>query len=122
VATVVARNANDAMVGSGGICVRRESGVRRSVLCWCVWQEPGFSRREDVFTFYALHGFCTFNVICKDNAAINCITVQHKRGSFRSTLKGYATLVSENKSHFLILNPLEPPAESIFRIDYPILF
>jgi hypothetical protein len=21
-----------------------------SVLCWCIWQEPGFSRREDVFT------------------------------------------------------------------------
>jgi hypothetical protein len=30
--------------------VWRESGVRRSVLCWCVWQESGFSRREDVFT------------------------------------------------------------------------
>jgi hypothetical protein len=27
-----------------------ESGVRRWVLCWCVWQESGFSRREDVFT------------------------------------------------------------------------
>jgi hypothetical protein len=22
---------------------------------------------------------CTFNVICKDNAIINCITVQHKK-------------------------------------------
>jgi hypothetical protein len=30
----------------GGIL---ESGVRRSVLCWCGWQESGFSRREDVF-------------------------------------------------------------------------
>jgi hypothetical protein len=39
------------MVGSGGVCVWRESGVRRSGLCWCVWQESGFSRREDVFTF-----------------------------------------------------------------------
>jgi hypothetical protein len=29
----------------------RESGVRRSVLCCCVWQESGFSRLEDVFTF-----------------------------------------------------------------------
>jgi hypothetical protein len=28
-----------------------ESGVRRSVLCWCFRQESGFSRREDVFTF-----------------------------------------------------------------------
>jgi hypothetical protein len=24
--------------------------------------------------------FCTFNAICKDNIAINCITVQHKKG------------------------------------------
>jgi hypothetical protein len=43
------------MVGSGGVCVRQESGVRRSVLCWCVWQESGFGRREDVFTFNLLH-------------------------------------------------------------------
>jgi hypothetical protein len=28
-----------------------ESGVRRSVLCRCVWQECGFCHREDVFTF-----------------------------------------------------------------------
>jgi hypothetical protein len=31
--------------------VWRESGVRLSVLSWCVWQERGFSRREDVITF-----------------------------------------------------------------------
>jgi hypothetical protein len=35
----------------GGVCVWRESGVRRSVLCWRVWQESGFSRSEDVFRF-----------------------------------------------------------------------
>jgi hypothetical protein len=45
------------MAGYGGVCVWRESVVRRSVLCWCVWQESGFSRREDVFTF---------NLLCKD--------------------------------------------------------
>jgi hypothetical protein len=54
VANLVARNANEVMVvpivGSGGVCVWWESGVWRSVLCWCVWQESGFSRREDVFT------------------------------------------------------------------------
>jgi hypothetical protein len=42
---------------SGGVRVWRESGVRRSVLCWCVWQESGFSRCEDVLTF---------NLVCKD--------------------------------------------------------
>jgi hypothetical protein len=32
---------------------------------------------------------CIFNAISKDNAAINCITVQHKRkSSFPSTLTG----------------------------------
>jgi hypothetical protein len=31
---------------SDGVCVRREFGVRRSVSCWCVWQETGFSRSE----------------------------------------------------------------------------
>jgi hypothetical protein len=55
VAILVATNANEAMVapmvGSGGVFDWRESGVRRSVLCWCVWQEFGFSRREDVFIF-----------------------------------------------------------------------
>jgi hypothetical protein len=61
----------------------------------------GFSRHEDVFssglmyfikTFYK---FCTFNAICKDNAAMNCITVQHtkKKGSFPSTLTGLTALV-----------------------------
>jgi hypothetical protein len=44
VATTVARNANETivtpMVGSGGVCV---------------WQESGFSRREDVFTLDLLY-------------------------------------------------------------------
>jgi hypothetical protein len=55
---VAARYAKEAMVapmvGYGGVCVWREPGVRRSVLCWCVWQESGFSRRENVFTFNLL--------------------------------------------------------------------
>jgi hypothetical protein len=51
----VIKNANEPMVlpavGSGGVCVWHEYGVRRSVLCWCVWQKCGFSRCKDVFTF-----------------------------------------------------------------------
>jgi hypothetical protein len=43
-------------------------------------------------TFYK---FCTFNAICKDNAAINCITLQHNKGSFPSTLTGRTALVGE---------------------------
>jgi hypothetical protein len=30
------------------------------------------------FFFKKFYKFCTFSAICKDNAAINCITVQHK--------------------------------------------
>jgi hypothetical protein len=37
--------------------------------------------------------FCTLSAICKDNAAINCIAVQHKNGSFPSTLTGHTMLV-----------------------------
>jgi hypothetical protein len=37
--------------------------------------------------------FCIFSAIWKDNGAINCITVQHKKGSFPSTLTGHTTLV-----------------------------
>jgi hypothetical protein len=37
------------MVGSEGVWVWRESGVRRSVLCWCICHESSFNRREDVF-------------------------------------------------------------------------
>jgi hypothetical protein len=57
-ATLVARNANEAVVGvwrSLRLAGVWSLGVRRSVLCWCVWQESGFSRREYVFTFYLVH-------------------------------------------------------------------
>jgi hypothetical protein len=81
------------VMGSGEVCVWRESGVRQSILCWCIWQGYGFSRREDVFTLNLVYKRffykCTFNAICKDIAAINCITVQLKIGSFPSTLTGH---------------------------------
>jgi hypothetical protein len=37
--------------------------------------------------------FRTSNAICKDNAAINCITLQHRKRSFQLTLTGHTTLV-----------------------------
>jgi len=61
VATLVARNANVTvvapMVACGGVCVSWESAVRRSVLCWYVWQGSGFSSHEDVFAFNLLRNF-----------------------------------------------------------------
>jgi hypothetical protein len=69
-------------------------GVWRSLRLAGVWSlqscgrfcvgASGFSRREDVFTFHLLYKFCTFNVICKDSAAINCITFQNKFHSLNS--------------------------------------
>jgi hypothetical protein len=47
------------------------------------WQESGFSRNEDVLIFNLFKKkFCTsftFNVICKNNDEIQCITVQRKK-------------------------------------------
>jgi hypothetical protein len=37
--------------------------------------------------------FCASNVICRNNVAINCINVQHKRRSFLSTLLRHTMLV-----------------------------
>jgi hypothetical protein len=43
-----------------------------------------FSRHEDVFTFNLLfkklYTFCILNAIFKDNDAMNCIDVKHKKG------------------------------------------
>jgi hypothetical protein len=46
-----------------------------------------------IYFIKKFYKFCTFNIFHKDNAAINCITVQHKNVSFPSTLTGHITLV-----------------------------
>jgi hypothetical protein len=48
---------------------------------------------HEIYIFKEFYKFCTFNAICKDNSARNRITVQHKTGSFPSTLTGNTTLV-----------------------------
>jgi hypothetical protein len=88
VATLVARNANKAMVaptaGSGGVAFRKslQSGGR-----FCVGAFGRNLAPVAVKTFSHLiyvtkifYKFCTFDAICKDNAAINCIIDQHNRG------------------------------------------
>jgi hypothetical protein len=47
-ATVVTRNANEAMVRSGGVFVWRVSRIRRPVLSWYVCNKSVFSHREDI--------------------------------------------------------------------------
>jgi hypothetical protein len=77
-ATLVARNANEAivapMVGSDAVCIWLEYGFRRYIV---VYQQ-------------LFNKFCTFSAICKYSAAINCITVQHRKVLFPSTLTGHA--------------------------------
>jgi hypothetical protein len=49
-----------------------KSEVLLSVLCWCIWQECFFIRREDTFTFIQkFNKFFAFNAIYKDNAGVN---------------------------------------------------
>jgi hypothetical protein len=47
------------MTGSGGVCVWREScvesGVRRLVLCWCVWQDQASVAVKICSAFNLLH-------------------------------------------------------------------
>jgi hypothetical protein len=43
--------------------------------------------------------FSTFNVICKDNTAMNCFTVEHKEDLFVSILTNHTTLVVSNISN-----------------------
>lgn len=68
-----------------------ESEVRRSELCWRVWQESDFNRHESAFTFNALdkksYKLCTSNAICKNGDAIICITVQSKHVHSRQFLR-----------------------------------
>jgi hypothetical protein len=45
-----------------------------------------------IYFITTLYKFCTFNAICEDNAAINCIIVQHKKGSFSSVLTDCSVL------------------------------
>jgi hypothetical protein len=98
VATLVARNAKEAVMWSGGVCVWPESGVRLSVLCSCVWQESGFNHREGVFIFNLLYKdfytLYTFSAISKDNAVYNKLYCSSTQSSISVNFDGsYAQLV-----------------------------
>jgi hypothetical protein len=93
VATLVARNSNEVIGGA-------YFGVWKSLILAGVWsQAVGYmlvrlaSVNVKIFS-YAIrftkkfYKFCTFNAMCKENVAINCVTVQRKKISFPSTLTG----------------------------------
>jgi hypothetical protein len=81
VATLVARNSNEAMVGSGVVCVCLESDRR---FCEGAFGMNLVSVAVNMFSHLIyfikiFYTFCTSNAICKDNVAINCSAVQHKK-------------------------------------------
>jgi hypothetical protein len=59
-----------------------------------------------IYFFQTFYKFCTFNVICKDNAAMNCITVQHtqKKSSIPVNFDGSYAIAS--KVQFCAFHPL----------------
>jgi hypothetical protein len=71
-------------------CCLAESAFGGSLSCVVVFG-------KNVFTFNVLYKafykFCTFNTIWKFDVAINCIILQHNKGSFPSTLTGHTMLV-----------------------------
>jgi hypothetical protein len=77
VATLVARNARECMVVPVAV-----SSVSQSMLFWCVLQESGLSRHEEVLTFNLvykdLYNLYTFSPIYIANAAADSITIQYK--------------------------------------------
>jgi hypothetical protein len=90
-ATLRAKNANEAIIMSGGCCIWGESRVMQSILYWCIWQESGFSHHEDVSMFNLVHTEIFMNFVLSvqfaKNAEINCITVQRKKCSFNRLLQ-----------------------------------
>jgi hypothetical protein len=95
-ATLAERNSNEATVAPmlefRRVCIWLDSGVRRSV-SYCVFGRNLASVTVKIFfTFHLVYKFCISSVTCKETSARNCITVQHKRGSFLSTLTGQTTL------------------------------
>jgi hypothetical protein len=83
------------LVPSGGACFWWESGVRRSVLCWCVWHEFRFGRREDFFSHLfhlikTLYKLCTFNAIWKGRSYNKLYHCSARKCLFLSTVTGRA--------------------------------
>jgi hypothetical protein len=105
VATLVARNANGATaapMARGGESVAKplfggsmDSGGRFWVGAFGRNLASVAVRMFSHFAYFKKKCYkcCSFNAICKYNAAINCVTVQHKQGSFPSTVTNNTTLV-----------------------------
>jgi hypothetical protein len=85
--TVVGSLESDCWFCVGAFDGSRESGVRLLVLCWCVWQVTVKMVSHSINFTKKCYKSCTFNAICKDNSATNCITDQHKKNHSRQILR-----------------------------------
>jgi hypothetical protein len=54
-----------------------------------IWRQSPWRCFQIIYFTKKFYKFCTFNAIRKDNAAINCIIVQHKETSYPSILTGH---------------------------------
>jgi hypothetical protein len=111
VATLAARNENEAtvasMVVSDGVCIWRKYGVWSQafgfVLAFCTNLASAALKMFSylIYVKNKFYKFCIFNAICKENAAVNCITVQHPL-----TFTGHTTL---GKGKAVPLRTMEAP-------------
>jgi hypothetical protein len=104
-APFVRRKSSSARCDSGSNKYKRGYGGA----CGKVWWNPCFSHSvQFIIKFYK---FCTLNSICKDNAVINCITIQHKHIHYvqlwRITLRQFAHYLS-----FHIRSQTDAPKET----------
>jgi hypothetical protein len=98
VATLLVRNKNEGMVASGGVSfggiLNLESGVGfMLVFLLEIWLQSPWKCFHIYFKLIKTFYNCTFNVICKENAGINCINVQQKTGLFLSNISCHTTIV-----------------------------
>jgi hypothetical protein len=99
--TQATRNVNEAMVGSYGVFVWRESGVRRSVFVLVrltgIWFSVTGKMFSHLINFIKKSYKCfIFNEICRDNISINYTSyaIQQKL-IFLNFDRSYARLISD---------------------------
>lgn len=93
----VIRTLERSMVGSFGLCFWWESRVRRSVLCWYIWQESGFSHRQDAVISNLIYKKINFVLLMQiaEQCCINVITVSTEM---------FATIKFDESNYVSVIN------------------
>jgi hypothetical protein len=81
VASLVARYANEAVVGTGRVCGSLESGGQFCIGTFVRDLASVAMNRFSYFIYFIKEFYkcCTLSAVCNDNAAVSYITVQHKK-------------------------------------------